>query len=63
MAETVKATNQDFQIELKGLLLQAKAHGLKLEDNLLVFLSHQAEVNAQNHAMLREAQSKNHLTV
>ena len=52
------ATNTDFRIAFNGLLTQAKAHGVDtLDENVLRFLVQTAEVIAQNHALLREAQN------
>jgi len=61
MAQHSQPNNTDFSVALRGLLVQAKVHGLDTNDEtVLAFLRHQAEVTAQQHALLRQAENTIH---
>lgn len=54
MGQDIVATGTDFHVEFNGLLTQAKVHNLDITDeNLLLFLKHIAEVQAQKRASER----------
>jgi hypothetical protein len=50
------ATNTDFSIALRALRTQARAHGVDPDESFSMnrFLSHMAEVMAQQHAEARD---------
>ena len=54
MGRDVETTPEDVEIALQGILMQAEAHGLDVEEaSLAKFLRHTAEVKASSMAMER----------
>ncbi len=56
MGRDVEATPEDVEIALLGILLQAEAHGLDVnEERVRAFCGHQAKVKATAEAMQRRS--------
>ena len=54
MGRDVETTPEDVEIALRGILLQAEAHGLDVNDERVrAFCGHQARVKAAAEAMQR----------
>ena len=56
-----QATNREFATAFQSLRLQAKAYGVDPNtESMRRYLRHVAEVMAQDRAMLRECQNRQH---